>query len=613
MPGIIDSFWIALGYKVDNSGLDDMKRKADAAKESMLSVGGAIASIVAGFAIHKIAEIGSTFEQNTNLIAGSLAALGFSSDFNAGLKEAEKTLQSITAAAATLPGEAEDYIQVFQAGLPYLKAGMPGANVGQITEFTNKLTAVAKSVAKGMDSAQIARESSQLLATQGRAGGHNVLWQKLLPFIMQVKGAADVTAQSFNAMTQPKRVELLAAAFAKLQPLIDAQASSFDAMWGAAVSGAKQLLRIGTEPIFKGMKVALDQMNALFVDQKGNLTELGASVTGTAKKVGSFLVNVIAMGAKLVGWFASSSAGATILKGSLLAVGSLIAGLASEKAALGILKLVLAFKNLKGVLTGGVFGLILLLAEDLYVFAKGGNSVSGMLYNKFKPAIALIIGPLALLLFGFLKLNGAFTLLNATLGLAKAGFFQLIAPMLRVGLLWATLNLPLLATLGTVLLVVGALGLVIFAAYELWKHWDEVMANMTEGWQRFLSALKSGPHDIAVALGFAGTKDEQVAQAQKQAAFGAGSGVSAPGADVIWKNPSTGLEETHRAGWQPPSASMSGAEANAPTATAGAAKAAGTTSQTTNVGTVNIITNDPAVMKKEWDKHIRDGQSQVAY
>jgi hypothetical protein len=109
-----------------------------------------------------------------------------------------------------------------------------------------------------------------------------------------------------------------------------------------------------------------------------------------------------------------------------------------------------------------------------------------------------------------------------------------------------------------VTLAVGALALVGVAAYELWKHWDEIVNNMREGWEQFVSSIESAPHDLKVAFGL-GTNEEDAAAAKKQAAFGSGSGVSAPGADVIWRNPMTGLEETHRAGWiAPGSAGSSG-------------------------------------------------------
>lgn len=237
MSNVIDDFWVSIGLKVDASGAQQLKKQTDDAKSQLFSLGNAVKAFATGYVVKSIASINSTFEQNQIQIAGFLNALDLAPSFTEGLTAASDIVAQITRDAAKLPGEAEEYIEVFKSNAAFLKTAMPGADAGQIAAFTNRMTAVAKTVASTMDAGQIARESGMLLAAEGRAGSHNVLWQKLMPFLMQVDGQAKITAQSFNAMTQPQRVELLNKAFDKLQPALDAASDTFDAMWGAAVSG----------------------------------------------------------------------------------------------------------------------------------------------------------------------------------------------------------------------------------------------------------------------------------------------------------------------------------------------------------------------------------------
>src|ERR1700690_4482789 len=101
-------------------------------------MGTAITGLVAGLAIHEIAKIGSTFEQNSIQIAGFLSALSNGkTGYAEGLVEARDVIQQITNDAAKLPGEAEEYIEVFKAGYPFVQGAMPGGSLQQMTDFTN--------------------------------------------------------------------------------------------------------------------------------------------------------------------------------------------------------------------------------------------------------------------------------------------------------------------------------------------------------------------------------------------------------------------------------------------------------------------------------------------
>ena len=163
-------------------------------------------------------------------------------------------IQQIAKDAALLPGEADEYIEVFKAGLPFVQKAMPGGSLSDITKFTNQLTAIGKTF--GLDSGLIAREFDHMLsAGKGQASLRLPLFRQLLSFMPALRSGARVTAESFNAMTAPQRLQLLQSTFVKLQPMLDASANSFDAMWGAAVSGLKRLTRPGDRHLSSsGMK-----------------------------------------------------------------------------------------------------------------------------------------------------------------------------------------------------------------------------------------------------------------------------------------------------------------------------------------------------------------------
>lgn len=386
--GVIDSFFIALGFKPDTSGLKAFQRDAEEAKQSILSIGTALTAFAAGFAVKEIAKIGSDFEQTRIQVAGFFTALGQSTDFDSALGDADEAMQMISAAAATLPGEAEEYQQVFMDTFSFVK-GAVGGTIKEMTDFTNQLTAIGK--AGKMDAGQIAREADELLSPgKGRAMTRNRLWMQLLPLMRRLEGQAHLTSEEFNAMTETKRADLMRRSFAGLQPMLLASAKTFDAMWGAAVSGAKKFVRVGTAGLFEKIKRALMQLNGLFFDEKFNFTALGQSIVDTGKHLISMVGNVVDFGIATVKWMGKSVVVTTALKGGLVLLGIALGAVAFEKAAGSLLRLVGGLMSFQRLLTGGLFLAIGLIAEDLYVFETGGDSVTGMLVERFGPAAKYI-------------------------------------------------------------------------------------------------------------------------------------------------------------------------------------------------------------------------------
>ena len=103
-----------------------------------------------------------------------------------------------------------------------------------------------------------------------------------------------------------------------------------------------------------------------------------------------------------------------------------------------------------------------LIAEDLYQFETGGDSVTGMLVDKLGPALTMIAG--------------AVGLIAAALGAATLA------------------GSPLLA----VFLLLAAIGVEIYA---LATHWDEFVGGMKATWEAFVQSIEDGANGIAQALG----------------------------------------------------------------------------------------------------------------
>lgn len=438
MANIIDSFLISLGFSVDPKGAAEMKKQTDSAKSQLLSLGNAVKAFATGFVVKEIAAINSSFEQNRIQIATFLNALELSPSFEQGLSDASDIIAQITKDAAKLPGEAEEYVEVFKTNAAYLKQAIPGGSASDIAAFTNRLTAVAKTVASTMDAGQIGRESGMLLATEGRAGSHNVLWQKLLPILMQVDGQAKITAQSFNALTQTKRVELLNKAFDKMQPGLDAASDSFDAMWGAAVSGVKQMVRALTPGVFAGMKAAISELTGVFINDQGKLTAFGESVATVGRDVGIFVTRMIRFAYKL---------------------GGALVDLADAEPAVkfGLIGIIGAVVGLEKVLKFGLIGAILLIAEDLYTFYEGGQSVVGLLAEQFPEAVTILQGLLWALGVAFVAVQG-----------------KAVTAAAETAAAWAIANAP-------IVFMIGGIAAILYGLNQIINKWAEVKAT-AKGW-----------------------------------------------------------------------------------------------------------------------------------
>jgi len=558
VSNVIEEFFVALGFRVDPAGLKGVRSQVEQAKESIFSMGNAIKAFATGFVAKSIIGISDTFEQNTIAISGFLEALELSKP-NEGMADAAATIQQITRDAAKLPGEASEYIEVFRAGLPVLKAALPGGSIEDMTAFTNRFAAIGKTLQ--VDAGQIGRDLSLMLGVTGRAGGNVLTFARMLPFMRQLKGQAALTAESFNVMTQPARLKLLQDALANpaLTAMLERAAGSFDAMLGAAKSMVSTLVRLGTAGVFEALKRGLDRLRAVFIDDRGELTAFGNDVVAVSKTVVQFVGQIIESIGALVMWIAKVPGVATTAK---VALGALLA-----------LKL-------------GPFGvfasMLALVIEDIYTFINGGQSLIGHLIKRWPKALAIA----ATALLASAAATIALKIEQIKLALVA------VATAARMAAAW----LLAMAPLALAVLAIAAVGV---AIYALWQNWDEIVGYMEKRWKDFIEGIKRAPKDFANALGFG--SDEDVARMKAQQGAPSSNPAAhgqrlAPGAEVYWRNPEAGKEEIHSAGWTPP-------------ASATAAPATNTTTQT---NTFNITSTDPKEAGREVERRLtRNAQSKV--
>ena len=213
---------------------------------AMLGVGGAMMGVRA--LMSGVSSLNAQAESTTLTIAGMLNANNVVPTIGEGMKSAAETLRQIRVDAAALPGEAAEFVEVFQTALPAaLQAGMRDARA--VAAFTNQLGAVGKSF--GVDAGQIGRDLRFML--QGHAGGQVAMWTHLGPLIGK-------TAEQFNKLTAPQRLAALQRVTGRYGGMVQAFGSTWEAATSTITSTGQELLRIGTAPLFEHAKRRVAQL-----------------------------------------------------------------------------------------------------------------------------------------------------------------------------------------------------------------------------------------------------------------------------------------------------------------------------------------------------------------
>jgi hypothetical protein len=192
--------------------------------------------------------LNNQLEKSQIALGAIFQAQGVSPTLNAGLQLAGGTIEKMRADAAKLPGEFTDLLNIFTtASVPALRSG---AGVQQFADLSARAMAAGAVASMPLD--QVAREFAMLL--EGRSGAHNVFGMRLL-------GLAGDAAEAFNKKTAPERFALISKELNKYGDALEAFGGSFEGKWTTAIDNAKNLLRLGTAPLFEKGKDALGAIN----------------------------------------------------------------------------------------------------------------------------------------------------------------------------------------------------------------------------------------------------------------------------------------------------------------------------------------------------------------
>lgn len=245
----------------------------------ILAVGAAIVAgvrAVIGFArsavefTESIIAAGSAAENTQIAVAGMLQQAGRTDNWTASMQGASEVLDLIRRKAAKLPGESEDFIQIFRSALP--KALEAGMSQVQAADFAGQFGAVGLTF--GIDAEQLGRDANLLLG--GRAGAGVRSWTAMSDSIFRAAQGLHLNvtnAQEFNRLTAAQRGQLLTAALQRWQPMVDAFGQSWDSISSTTQSIGADIMRLGTAPAFAALKNALSAINDTLLTSEGTPTE----------------------------------------------------------------------------------------------------------------------------------------------------------------------------------------------------------------------------------------------------------------------------------------------------------------------------------------------------
>lgn len=253
-----------------------------------------------GSAMANVAKSGialnASYEQTLRSISGNLKVFNLADSMEDAKKKGTEVYGILEKLAAPLPGETEDYLQVFRATLPQTLDAFSAAgerNLKKISEFTALYTAAQ--VDAGIDAAQAGRDLRQMLG--GRAGmdvrGFSEGLGKLTIAYHQLGYQGELTTEVFNKLTKVERLKVLRQYVEVNRESLGAAANTSESMVGSFKSMVKVLARTASAPLFKLYIQTMQQVNGYLEKHLKSLLET-ATVWG-GKAVNGILAAAAAM------------------------------------------------------------------------------------------------------------------------------------------------------------------------------------------------------------------------------------------------------------------------------------------------------------------------------
>jgi hypothetical protein len=370
MPTVIDSLLVRLGWSVDPKGLEGFAAKQQQAKLGLLALGAAATG-----AFYKVEEMmkGAAermggiqdFSEQMGMSARDVEALGkVASENESSLEGMEGALRGLTNMAIQADRHLGRGARVFESfGLSARDSNhhIKSADV-LLGDIADKMQALGSPAERNTLGARLGMDPAMvLLLSKGRENFVRLREEALRanPFSASDYEAAELTEKGFRKAA-------------------------------AAATLLKNRIAVGLMP-------AVNDMLAKFIAWTKNpekirkLQEAMGYVATAAKWVASHFELILkaaaaVMALKIINHFVVLGIGLTK---TVIAIGGVIKG----------------FGIFRALLTGGLLGLVVLLAQDLWVFYQGGTSVTGWMLTKFPEAVDVMKVALDVLGAAFLAIS----------------------------------------------------------------------------------------------------------------------------------------------------------------------------------------------------------------
>lgn len=214
--------------------------------QTLRGVGGAVFGAISTSVI----KLNSDFQNTQLAVAGVLKAYGMVDTFEDGAKAATVAFDIIRKKAAVLPGEADDYVNVWRTGLAGLaKSGL--RDTAKMADYVSDFTAAA--ITMQIDAPQAGRDLSMMLA--GRASNLVKSWTTFSALIGK-------SGQEFNKLSAEERRLELGKAISKYKPMLNQFVNTWDAQKGTTIAFVKEITRALTGPLYTSFIGGMVKMNA---------------------------------------------------------------------------------------------------------------------------------------------------------------------------------------------------------------------------------------------------------------------------------------------------------------------------------------------------------------
>ena len=202
--------------------------------------------------------LNSAVESTRIAVAGMLQVGGATGAWEESMTVAGSVMEKIRRHAAALPGEADDFVQIFRSGLP--KALEAGLDVNQAEALAANFGAAG--ITFGINTPQIGKDLNRMLG--GAATEGTPMWRAMGASIMKAGTALGFTikkATDLKKLNPADRARVLAEAVARYSPMIDAFGSTWEAVSSTFTSELKDMIRVAGQPLFASLTSGLNDMN----------------------------------------------------------------------------------------------------------------------------------------------------------------------------------------------------------------------------------------------------------------------------------------------------------------------------------------------------------------